>query len=210
MWRLVKARLAGRFTRDPGVEDGKLRTRYSLLRSTIIPPSQSFLLFSPSNLEYPPTMRPTATVRSDAPTGMFARNENENLKTLPLTLGLFPQAKLGCVCGNVTTAEKLFLDTAFALLSRASGGVLRKVQSAKKESLNTVRDTPWSGSLCLSSRTGYFRSCLSVQATCRQEPFQGLPLQRIPTPLFSRWLLDRSGGHRCVSAFFTETYSSPD
>ena len=94
--------------------------------------------------------------------------------------------------------------------SRASGGVLRKVQSAKKESLNTVRDTLWPGSLCLSSRTGYFRSCLSVQATCRQEPFQGLPLQRIPTPLFSRWLLDRSGGHRCVSAFLTETYSSPD
>jgi len=69
MWKLVKVRLAGQLTRDSGVEGGKPRTRHSLLRSTIIPPSQSFRLYSPFNLEYPPKMRPTAAVRGDAPTG---------------------------------------------------------------------------------------------------------------------------------------------
>lgn len=83
MWELVKARFGGQLTRDSGVENGKPRTRYSLLRSTIIPPSQSFRLPSPSTVEYPPKMRPTAAVRGDAPTGTFARNKNKNLKTLP-------------------------------------------------------------------------------------------------------------------------------
>jgi len=84
------------------------------------------------------------------------------------------------------------------------------VQPHKKESFNIVRDTLRSGSLCLSLRMGSFRSCLSVQTTRRQEPFQELPVQRVSTPLFSSWLLDCSGGHRCVSPFITGTYSSPD